>query len=303
MQEHGSVFPELLTPTLRRFASDEHPAVRSLILHRLPYLQSKNFELGWDLFHLAMQDADGLWQIAEPCLYYAYHNHFEVVSPLLARLRSEGGGKDLETWGRISALAAMTQHIDFAEFLRDLKALDNTEAWQGAATVWTNSGNIQQHREQCLAGMDSGLNAGGAHALAVAGQMDHLFGDKTAAISIPIELIRRCFSVFGNESESENKHHRLFGFHEWLNATSQHDPEQTLAATEIYLAYVSHSKPYLYDHHNSLTQLMTRLFAEAEEREESDYGAMLQRVVVVQDTLLSLGVNGVDDWLKAAERP
>jgi hypothetical protein len=30
---------------------------------------------------------------------------------------------------------------------------------------------------------------------------------------------------------------------------------------------------------------------------------MLQRVVVVQDIVLSLGVNGVADWLKAAERP
>jgi len=299
-QEHGSVFPELLTPTLRRYASDEHPAIRALILRRLPYLQSKNFELGWDLFHLAMQDADGLWQIAEPCLYYAYHSHFEVVSPLLARLRSEAVGKDLETWGRISALAAMTQHIDFAEFLRDLKALDSTEAWQGATAVWTNAGNIQQHRDQCLAGMDSGLNTGGAHALAVAGQMDHLFGDKTAAISVPIELIRRFFSVL--ENDSENKH-RLFGFHEWLNATSQNDPEQALAATEIYLAYVSSCKQYLYDHKKDLTQLMTRLFAEAEEREESDFGSMLQRVVAVQDTLLSMGVQGVADWLKAAERP
>ena len=47
---------------------------------------------------------------------------------------------------------------------------------------------------------------------------------------------------------------------------------------------------------------MTRLFAEAEEREESDNGAMLQRVVAVQDTLLSLGVSAINDWLKAAER-
>jgi len=300
-QKRGSVFPELLEPTLRRYARDEHPAIRALILRRLPYLQSKNFELGWDLFHLAMHDADGLWQIAEPCLYYAYHNHFEVVRPFLAHLGSEGSGKDMETWGRITALAAMTQHIDFAKFLGDLKSLDNTEAWLGAATVWTNSENLRLHREQCLTGMDSGLNAGGPHALAVAGQMDHIFGDKTAAISVPTELIRRFFSVF--ENNSENKHHRLFGLHEWLNATSQHDPEQALATTEIYLAYVSHSKPYLYDHENSLTQLMTRLFAEAEEREESDSGSMLQRVVVVQDTLLSLGVNGVVDWLKAAERP
>lgn len=301
--EQGSIFPELLAPTLRRFASDEHSAIRALILRRLPYLQSKAFNLGWDLFHRAMQDPDGLWQIAEPCLYYAYHNHFEIVGSLLARLRSEGCGKDLETWGRISALATMTQHIDFAELLEGLKTLDNTEAWRGAATVWTNSGNIRRHREQCLAGMDSGLNAGGTHALEVARQMDHIFNDKTDAISIPIELIRRCFSVFENDGDGKDKHHRLFGFHEWLNAISQLDPEQALAATEIYLAYVCHSKPYLYDHENSLTQLMTCLFAEAEEREESDGGAMLQRVVLVQDILLSLGVNGVADWLKAAERP
>lgn len=303
LYERGSEFSELLVPTLRRFASDEHPAVRSLILRRLPYLQSKAFDLGWDLFHLAMKDAERLWEIAEPCLYYANRSRFEVVRPLLARLRGEGSGRDLETWGRISALAAMARQLDFAELLEDLKALDKTEAWQGSATVWTNSENIQRHREQCLSGLDAGLNAGAAHAEAVAEQMGHLFHDKSAVISVPIELIRRCFDVFKNDNDKEKKHHRLFGFHEWLNATSQHDPEQALDATEIYLAYVSHCKPYLYDHEDSLTQLMTRLFAEAEEREESDHGAMLQRVVVAQDTLLSLGVNGVADWLKAAERP
>ena len=303
LQERRIEFPGLLAPTLRRFADDEHPAVRSLILRRLPYLQSKDFVLGWDLFHLAIQDADRLWEIAEPCLYYAYHSHFEIVRPLLARLRSEGSGKDLETWGRISALATMARQIDLAELLEGLKALDRTEAWQGAATVWTNSKNIQQHREQCLFGLDAGLNAGATHAEAIAEQFGHLFDDKSAVISVPIELIRRCFDVFKNDSDKEKKHHRLFGFHEWLNATSQHDPEQAMAATEIYLAYVSHCKPYLYDHEDSLTQLMTRLFSEAEEREESDHGAMLQRVVVAQDTLLSLGVNGVADWLKAAERP
>jgi hypothetical protein len=47
---------------------------------------------------------------------------------------------------------------------------------------------------------------------------------------------------------------------------------------------------------------MTGLFAEAEEREEYDRGAMLKRVVAVQDVLLSLGLNSINDWLKAAER-
>ncbi len=299
--EHGRELPELLVPTLRRFARDEHPAIRAMILRRLPYFQSKYFDLGWDLFHIAIQDADGLWQIAEPCLYYAYHKHFHIVGPLLERLRHMGTGKDLKTWGRISALVAMTQRIDFAEFLGELETLDSTEAWLGAVSVWSNSGNIRKHREQCFAGISAGLDASRTHATAVAGLMDHMFRKEADVVSVPIELIRRCFSLF--DSDSVRKRHSFFEFHEWLNAISQHDPEQALAASEIYLAYLSHGEPYLYDHENHLTQLMTRLFAEAEEREESDSGTMLQRVVVLQDRLLSLGVNGVDDWLKAAERP
>ncbi len=301
--ERGIEFPELLAPMLRRFASDDHPAIRAMILRRLPYLQNTYFDLGWELFHLAIQDADGLWQIAEPCLYHAYRNHFEVVRPLLAGIRNKGRGKDLEIWGRISALATMTQHINFAELLGDLNALDSTDAWRGAATVWTNHGNIRQHREQCLAGIKSGLNTGGPHALDVAEQMTHIFDDKADAVSVPIELIDCCFSVFENDEDGGNRHHRFFGFHEWLNAIVQNDAEQALAAIERYLAYVRHGKRHLFDHSNSLTQLITRLFAEAEEREESDCGSMLQRVVGIQDTLLSLGVNGVVDWLKAAERP
>lgn len=304
LQEHGVPFPELLSPTLRRFAGNEHPAIRALILRRLPYLQSLSPELGWDLFHRAMQDATGLWQTAEPCLYYAYHSHFGKVSPLLARIHQDGRGEDLETWGRISALAALTGHIDFAVLLGTLKALDSTEAWRGSASVWTHSENIKQHRDQCLTGIREGLNASSPHAKAIAQQMDRVFCDSTPVLSIPIEMIRLCFTVFesDSDSDSENKHNRLFGFDKWLNATSHRDPGQALTATEIYLAYVSHTKPYLYDHENSLTQLMTRLFAEAEEREESDHGTMLQRVVSIQDTLLSLGVNGINDWLKAAER-
>jgi hypothetical protein len=300
--ESGSVFPELLEPTLQRFARDEHPAIRAVILRRLPYLQSKKFDLGWDLFHLAIQDANGLWQITEPCLYHGYRNHFEIVRPLLARLRIEGSGKDLETWGRISALAAMARRIEFAEFLGELKNFNNTEAWHGAATVWTNSENFLMHREQCCAGMEVGLKASDACAGTIASEMAKIFRKKSApGTAIPLNMIRLCFSVF--ESGDKNKQDRLFRFHEWLNVISQSDPEYALAATEIYLSYVGKSKLNLYDHENNLTQLITRLFSEAEEREESDSGDMLQRVVVVQDIVLSLGVNGVADWLKAAERP
>lgn len=297
--KHSVQFPDLLLPTLRRFAGNEHPAIRALIVQNLPYLQSQNHEFGWELFYVAMQDATGLWEIAEPCLYYAYPKYFGEVALLLARIQSEGSGKDMETWGRISALAALASHIDIIGLLNDLKAMGNIEAWLGAASVWTNHENIIQHRDQCLNGIEAGLKANNPHAIVVAQQLEQLFYN--TMISIPIGLIQLFFNVF--EKNSEDKYHSFFCLDKWLNATSNSDPEQALAITEIYLAYVKRTGSYLYDHENYLTQLMTRLFAEAEEREESDHGVMLKRVVSLQDLLLELGVDGVNDWLNAAERP
>ncbi|WP_288407760.1 AAA family ATPase [uncultured Herbaspirillum sp.] len=296
----GKQIPELLTPTLRRYSCDPHLAIRAMVLHRLPYLQSKDLPLGWELFDLVMQDANGLWEIAEPCLYYSYHDHFEIVAPLLARIFKEGKGKDFETWGRISALAALVGHINLTELLEKLTAHGSTDAWLGAATVWTNSENIRQYRESCFAGISAGLNVSGTHSLTVAEQMGNIFDEKISTVPIPLDLIRRSFSVLQDDEGSE-KHHRLFGIRKWLNAISQYDPVQALEVTEIYLAYVKQCKAYLYDHENSLTQLMTRLFAEAEEQEESDSGAMLKRVVGLQDMMLTLGVSSVAEWLKAAE--
>ncbi|MEI6846668.1 MAG: AAA family ATPase [Chlorobiaceae bacterium] len=299
-QENNVSFPELLEPTLHRFAGKEHPAIRAVILNHLPYLQSQNPKLGWDLFNLAMQDSSGLWKIAESCLYYAYHNHFEKVAPILSRIHKEGSGKDMETWGRISALASLSEHVDFSVLLNELKALDSPEAWKGAASVWTNHENITRHKSECLNGMETGLNTKATHAVLVAETMRHLFYDNNSILSIPIKLIKQCFTVF--ENDSQNKH-SFFEFPKWLNVTAHHDPEQALALAEIYIPYVSRTKAYIYNHENNLTQFMTRLFAEAEEREESDNSTMLHRVVSLQNILLALEVDGVNDWLKAAERP
>ena len=302
LHENNLTWPELLVSTLRQFAADEHPAIRALILRRLPYLQSIQSDLGWELFDLAMQEgATVLFAMAEPCLYYAYHQKFDIVAPWLRRLYSDGQDTELETWGRISALAALSKQIDFSSFLSELISRNASQTWRGAASVWTHPGNMQQHRDQCLAGIQAGLNTSNPDAAAVARKCRSLFREKTPLVSVPTELIQRCFTVL--EAETESAQREFYGFDAWLNATSTRDPMSALESTEIYLNYVRRVKPYLYDHENNLTQLLTRLFAQAEEQEELDGGAMLQRVVAVQDTLLALGVNGVNDWLKDAERP
>lgn len=302
LEKNGVPWPQLLPNALRLFAADPHPAIRALLLRRMPYLQSHHPELGWELFGLTMQEkSPGLWPIAESSLYYAYYQKFEIVALWLARLYREGSNKDFETWGRISALAALSKRLEFSSLLVEINAGETVEAWCGAASVWTHSDNIQQHREQCLAGLEAGLDAENHYALAVARKFRNLFQETTPLVAVPIELIRRCLFLLGTEADSARND--IYGFDAWLNAMSLRDPMYALEATEIYLDFVRQTKPYLYDHENNLTQLLTRLFAQAEEQEESDGGAMLQRVVATQDSLLTLGVDGMNDWLKAAERP
>lgn len=302
LQENGITWPDLLVTTLRKFAADEHSAIRALILRRLPYLQSLQPDIGWELFDLAMQEnVPGLWAMAEPCLYHAYHQKFDIVAPLLTRLYRNGQDKDLEAWGRISALAALSKQIDFPWLLSQLVKRNANETWRGAASVWTHPGNMQQHRDQCLTGLQVGLSTENPNAAAVARKCRGLFRETKPLVSLPTDLIQRCFTLL--EAETESTHGDVYGFDAWLNATSIRDPMSALESTEIYLTYIRRKKPYFYDHENNLTQLLTRLFAQAEEQEESDRGAMLHRVVAVQDTLLALGVNGVNDWLKVAERP
>jgi len=90
-------------------------------------------------------------------------------------------------------------------------------------------------------------------------------------------------------------------FNEWLNNIAQRFPCDALSIAEIYLRFVKSKKPYFYDHKDQLVQMMTKLFARAEEQEESDNGAMLMRVVELQDILLSLSGSSMEAWLVAAE--
>ena len=263
----------------------------------------QNYDLGGSGFDLVMDNSKELWKIAERCLYCTFQSQFEKVEPLLENINHNGSHKDMETWGRISALSAFAKHIDFDNLLRELNTLDITEAWQGAASVWANIKNIKQHRDQCLAGIEAGLKADSYHGMAVAQYVDKIFivQENIPPICIPEKLIQLYFDVCEKKNKGEN--HNLFGFNEWLNAISEKDLDLALSATEIYLNYVSRNNLDNYDYKGQFSQLLTRLFAEAEEREECDDGEMLKRVVSVQDLLLSLGLDSINDWLRSAERP
>lgn len=130
--------------------------------------------------------------------------------------------------------------------------------------------------------------------------MDSIFRKKEPVIILPMQMLERYFSLVSTSSEASRI--GLFDFGAWLNIVSCINPLYALKATEIYLECVRTTKAYLHDYNNNLMQLLTRLFAQAEEQEESDNGEMLHRVVALQDTMLALGVDGVNTWLEAAER-
>ncbi|MBS0298950.1 MAG: ATP-binding protein [Proteobacteria bacterium] len=294
-------FPDLLEPTLKRFARDPHPAVRALILQRLPYFQSLLPELGWEIFHLTLENADEhLWKIAEPCLYYAYHNRFSEVSRILERIISVSTGEALETWGRISALAVLSEHINLHEFVTQLRRLDSIDAWKGAASVWSNNENVTRHPEQCFFGIQASLKEAGNIASTVAGEVSTLFGQHLSPAPIPLDIFDKYLSTI--EQDQSDSHFHFYDIEGWLTATSQLRPDETLDSAEKLAAFIRNTKRPIYSS-GALSQLLTRLFREAEEREESDAGTMLRRVITLQDKFLAIGINGLQEWLRDAERP
>lgn len=299
--EIGIKLPDILSSCLRRWAESKHSAVRALILRRLPYLQSHNPELGWDLFSIAIRNnTSELWTIAEPCLYYTYHQQFEKVKPWLDYIYKKNDNAGFKVWGFISALAALSNKIDFQSFLSELEKRDSTEAWKGASQIFSYHENVRKYQKECFAVLETGIK-NSKHQNSVANELAEIFRETAQPISIPIELIRYCFAF--SEAEEPREKVDFYGFEKWLNAISQHDARLALDAVEIFLKYARHTKHFIRDTGENLTQLLTRLFEEAEEREESDEGKMLQRVVAVQDTLLALNVDGMNEWLEASERP
>jgi hypothetical protein len=299
--ENGIAFPELLPSTLLRFARSRYKAHRALLLRRLAYFQHKNYEFGWDIFHEAFKEPVGLCKHAERCLYYASDEHYDKVEPVLNQIYNEAEGKDLETWGRISALISLSGLLEQSVLLRALHDKNSADAWKGAADVWTSSDNFKRFRQQCITGIEIGLKTDVTCSTVVAREVAKLLREDDAILFIPIGLIQLLFNVLENTVKGEN--HYLFGIAEWLKACSLHNPEYALNAAELYLAHTAKRNFELHDYGNNFAQLITHLFAGAEEREEADNGAMLRRVVTLQDLLLAKGVDGINDWLKAAERP
>lgn len=290
----------LLESSLHRLTKDPHPAIRALILQKLPYLQSLDSRLGWELFDLTHESGmGGMWRYAEPCLYYSYSKNFERIKPILEGILKTGVESDLETWGRISALAALAGKVSIANLLNQLISTNSTDAWRGSMTVWTNPQNIFQHRDNCFEGINAAIGINSLDPSMLAQTIGNIFRESDHPILPPEEIMTRYFEIL--RSHEPHKHHSFFGVDEWLNCIAQIDAQYALSMSEQYMTCAIEVRSIIFDHENNLTQLLTRLFYEAEEREGTDKGEMLERVVALQDLMLSAGVDGISQWLRKIE--
>lgn len=302
LSDKGTSIPSELIKTLTEFSKDKAPGVRAIILRRLPHLQASNQQLGWKLFGYIMNNSEEeLWPIAEKCLYHSYYQNFQLVAPWLEFILDRYDGKALEIWARISALAALSNKIEFSVLLGKLSELQRADAWLGALSVWTHPENAKKNSVQCFKGILEGTRDETECAKVNARKLQNLFQDDKPIIEVPLELLKRCFHLL----EYQDNEHRpnIFGVEKWLNAVSMNNPHYCINALNMFIEFVNRTNYPLYGHRNNIPQLLTRLFGEAEEYEESDNGDMLEKVIAIQDSLLKIGVNGVYEWLEAAERP
>lgn len=295
----GRSLPEGLRACLLKFAADAHPAVPAVLLRRLPWLQVHDPKLGWEVFAEAVERApEHLWSVAEPCLYWAYQRDFPMVENYLRRIDASGGVAR-ETWGRISMLACLGGYIAWHDILKRLLELNDPAAWKGVVTVLANNSAAVVHRELCFDGLLAAFEHAPDRAMVIA-EMSPMFRVDVAVIPVREALVRRRFEVAA-QSQSRTRLH-LHDFDTWLAALADSAPDLALEVGKMFTTFIaSHTVPiYMRE---PIGQFLTRLFREAEDREEADSGVMLRQVIELQDALLAHGVYGLQEWLRDAERP
>lgn len=290
--------PASLRNLLLQFSVDPRPSVRAVLLLRIAYLQYLDSDLGWRIFDYVVAAHHGeLLALAERSLYYAYHSNFNKVVGHLAAAQRSSLPAARETWGRISMLACLSGHIAWQAHLKRLLELGDSAAWKGTVSVLSSNVDKAQHAAVCFTGLRVALS----HAprpTEVARQMSSIFYGKEAIVEVPIDLIQDWFTAMSQDGQSIHLH----GFDEWLARLAESSPVHALEAAEVFAKASLRASSTHYDH-RPIAQLLTRLFGEAEEREVSDRGAMLRRVISMQDDMLNCGVYGLHEWLRDAERP
>ena len=294
LAEGADAWPELLTPLLRRLASDPVASVRAGILRDLPYLVHKQPDLGWDLLGRCLTAPHAaLWDLAGETFYYQMRDRIDRVAPYLDRMLVEAPGMADATWSRLSSLAVLEGKMAGDDLFRTLSTLDRPALWQGAASVFSVNIGEKALAPVCRAGILrilDGTQAEGAILALDRTLMDHV-GFQAADMGLIARLIDRI--------APRPEHRDFMGLPEWLASAARRDPIATLPLLERLAVKLDESLDRsAYFNGEPLISALLEILREAD---DSDDRELVARAIALQDRFVGLGFSAV--WKRCSKRP
>lgn len=288
---------ELLFPLMLRFATDPHPAVRVSILNYLPYYVQYDFDGAWKLYHAAFQEPHPLlWSHGEQFLYYQYHINFDKVQLYLDRIKKEAIETAGETWGRISTLSYLSDHISDAQLFNDLDLLSNNKAWMGAVQVFKANISNANSQEKCEKGLLYIIN-NATITLGLLNEIDSAFEQLNAdGTDIALQLAHKYISAFEDAKGICGRH----CFYDWISKLSNNAPFSALQVCERLLSKIeeSESQCHIWQGDKLISSAIT-ILREADLVDDPD---LIFRAILLQDQLLRLNLGDMSKALDEAAR-
>jgi len=288
---------ELLFPLMLRFATDSHPAVRVSILNYLPYYAHYDFDGAWKLYHAAFQKPHILlWSHGEHFLSCQYHSNFDKVRPYLDRIEKEAIETAGESWGRISTLSYLSEHLSDAQLFNDLDSLNNNNAWIGAVQVFRANISNTNSQEKCEKGLLYIIN-NTTITPGLLNEIDSAFEQLNAdRADITLLLARKYISAF---EDVKGICKRLW-FYDWLSKLSNNEPFSALQICENLLSRIEESKSQCHIWQGEkLISSAIRILREADLVDDPD---LISRAILLQDQLLRLNLGDMSKALDEAAR-
>lgn len=289
--ESKRTVPLTLRTLVRRFASDDHSAVRAVILRYLPFCLSRDPDLGWECMELVFSKQDALlWPYAERSFYHQYQDRYPKVKEWLERWRETG----LETagggWGRLMTLCHLSGHVTGKQLFDVLAELSNNKVNAGVTQVFAANLKDRNFRRLCQEGLlqtlrqaDMGDELGTT--------LNRAFYQEDSRPYITSEIALQYITLLRQSNEKEHGDH--FGFLEWFAFFAREKPRQALDIGETFLSLIKdfpQDNP-IYDTSSLLSALVEIL----KEADESDDQELIRRAIALQDGFLRHGIHDIEE--------
>jgi hypothetical protein len=299
--------PELLIYLIQHVSKDRRLYVRVGIVHQLYFTINKQPEWGWKLFTDIFQEPQPrLWKYAESCLYYNYHDCFDLVSQYLERIFQEGMEEAGDAWGRISALACLSGHITQDLVFERLQLVaDCKSAWEGVAQVFTTNLHIPKHTDTCYTGIlkilevDKDRLSSGILVMISKYFPDEIDIDKkTDRERVDYKILNNLFEKILCAHNLDQLH--SFGIPQYLSKLSRVNPLDALQLLELSALKLKGEvkSAWILDSEYTIMALK-EIFAEVEDKQDTE---LINRAINLQDLFLELNINGMNNFLDKAAR-